>query len=135
MTGLVVLKHCIVEYTDWGVITHFPQSITGAQAHGVPHYDDKHYWVASHRAGCGDNLLRYAQEHDAAHSLVSEWLTDSASDVLWNLAHKTEPNPYGAICEEALAQMLQRWCRCNEEPIISGVDWHGLRAYALGRLG
>jgi hypothetical protein len=33
------------------------------------------------------------------------------------------------------AQTLQRWIRANEEPIIGGVDWRGLKGHAIGLMG
>jgi hypothetical protein len=134
MAGLVVLKHCIVEYTDWGVITHFPQSITGAQAHGVPH-DTPHYFVAAHRAGYGDDILAYCREHDAFHNLVGQWFTDSVSDVLWCQAHKLPVNRANATFEEIAVQTAQRWVRGAEQPIVGDVDWFGFRDYAKQVLG
>lgn len=40
-----------------------------------------------------------------------------------------------SVEEEIAAQVLQRWLRANERPIVSGVDWDAMKRDALELLG
>lgn len=127
----IVLFYCIVEYTDWGCFTRFPDNVSIAAA---PHYTP-HYHVIAHRLGYGDDVLAYCREHEVCHSLVSEWFEDAPSAVLWDLAHERKTDPIVALREEVMVQLVQRWVRAAERPILADVDWDGLRAWALEVLG
>lgn len=116
---------------DWGCRTTFHD---GSQWGAFPH-DTHHYHVIAHRCGYGDDILRYAQEHEVCHLVAEEWLWDRPSRVLWALAHGDEIAPHDAACEEAVTMTVQRWLRANERPIIGGVDWDGLKRYMLEKLG
>lgn len=124
---IVALSYCTIEYTEWGCLTRFPDD-TSAPA--TPHYTP-HYYVITHRLGYGDDVLTYCREHEVCHSLVAEWFQDTPSAVLWDLAHQKVPDPIVALHEEVMVQMVQRWVRGAERPILADVDWDGLRARAL----
>lgn len=116
-------------YPDGAFTTYSDGATYAAQPH-----DTHHYHVIAHRCGYGDDILRYAREHEACHHFVSEWIGGYTSKVLWPLAHGAQPDRYEAISEEALTMTLQRWLRANERPIIAGVDWDALKARALALL-
>jgi hypothetical protein len=117
-------------YYDGGAFTRYDDGSSYA-AH--PH-DTHHYHVIAHRCGYGDDILRYAREHEVCHHIVSEWIGGYTSKVLWPLAHGRDPDPVEAIMEEAMAMTFQRWLRANERPIIGGVLWDDLKARALALL-
>lgn len=113
-----------VNPTPWGCITAFRDGTTvPAQAH----HEDPHYRVIAHRCGYQDDTLAYAREHEVAHLIVEEMLHERPSRVLWELAYGGELPAHEAAYEEAMAQMLQRFARANEQPIIGGVDWGAVR--------
>lgn len=127
----IQIGNATIEYTPQGCVTHYPDGTSyGAHPH-VTH----HYHVVSHRCGYGDDILRYAREHEACHHIVSEWIAGRRSDVLWPLAHGYEPDPAEAVFEEAMTMTLQRWLRASERPIIGGVDWCDIKRRALEVLG
>lgn len=125
------LDHCEIEYTPEGCTTRFHD---GTTIDACPHPEMPHYHVIAHRCGYQDDILAYCREHEVAHEIVAEYLTGTPSDVLWQLAHGKTAARWNMVAEEALAQMLQRFVRANERPIISGVDWDGLKARALAAL-
>lgn len=125
------LRYCELRYEPnaW-LCTVFPDgSEYGAHPHATPHYH-----VIAHRCGYGDDLWRYCLEHEFAHSFVCEWLRDRPSLVLSEMAAGRVPDPGQAVLEEMAAQQFQRWLRANERPIVSGVDWDGMKASALDLL-
>jgi hypothetical protein len=127
---VIHLKHAAVELTDWGCVTHFADGASyPAQLH-----DTKHYAIVSHRMGLGDDLLRYAQEHELVHHIAAEFFHDRPSPVLWGLAHGELIPIADAAFEEAMVMTCHRWVRANERPIIGGVDWDALRYRALAVL-
>jgi hypothetical protein len=134
MTGLktITLRYCVIEPTERGCITYFEDG-TSAPAHAHPEMHHSH--VISHRLGYGDDVERYTLEHEACHSIVAEWFFDRPSDVLWAIAHGKMLSGHESVYEEMAAQVLQRWLRANERPIVSGVRWDDLKAYALEKLG
>lgn len=124
---MIYLRHASVEFTDWGCVSHFAD---GSSYPAQPH-DSPHYHVVAHRLGYGDDLLHYTREHELAHHLWAEAMRDAPSRVLWALAHGEQPALPDAIEEEIGAQLLQRWVRANERPIVADVHWDALRARAL----
>lgn len=112
---------CLMEFTEWGCVTKFRD---GAILNSIPH-DTPHYYVIAHRCGYGDDILRYCQEHDLAHLVFTEHFNHRT--VLWDVAKGNKPDRIMAIFEELSAQSLQRYARCNEEPIVSDVDWSIVR--------
>lgn len=127
---MIRLKHCTVEFLSDGVITRFPD---GTDIEAQPH-DTYHCHVISHRLGYGDNILRYCQEHEFAHSYIAECLFDRPSLVLSSLAHGVQLSGRNSAYEEIAAQVLQRWLRTHERPILSGVNWDRVKTEALGLL-
>lgn len=125
------LRFCSIDYTDAGCTTRF---LDGTWVDACPHPEMPHYHVIAHRCGYGDDLLAYAREHEVAHELVAEHFTDNPSVVLWGLAHDYKQPAALVTYEEVMAQTLQRWIRANEEPIVAGVDWGGLKQHALEKL-
>ena len=125
---MIQLAHSKLEWTDYGCLTTFND---GKSIASIPHWQDHHYHVIAHRTGYEDDLLRYTREHDFCHLFVSEKLHDIPSPVLWALAHGEELPAQSAVFEEALSQILQRYIRANEQPIIAGVNWGELKAEAL----
>jgi hypothetical protein len=81
--------------------------------------------------GYGDDILRYCQEHEFAHSFVAERLLDRPSMVLSALARGAVVSGRVATFEELTAQAFQRWIKAHERPIISGVKWDALKTDAL----
>lgn len=128
---MIQLRFCSIEYLEWGCLTRFPD---GSEVPAIPHYENPHYHVISHRCGYGDDLLRYCREHEVAHSFLAEALLNGPSRVLWALAHKRTPRPGMALLEEMGTQQFQRWVRANERPILSGADWDDLRRRFLEAL-
>jgi hypothetical protein len=120
---MIRLRFCTLDYTPEGAVTRFPD---GSSYGALPHPDKPHYWVAAARAGYGENILLYAQEHELAHHLIGEEF-NSHSPVIWALAHGGEPSRMIAAAEEALVSVLQRYARANELPLIEGVDWDALK--------
>lgn len=119
---MIVLRFASVEWTPWGCVSFFhDQTRYGAHPHTTPGY----YAVAA-RLGYQGDTLAYAREHELCHHLIGEAF-DRPSAVIWALAHGQRPEPYAAAAEEALAMTLQRFARCNEQPMIEGVDWSMLR--------
>lgn len=103
--------------------------------HACPHPNDHNYYVISHRCGYEGRIMDYCREHELAHAVVAEFMTDMPSYVLYNLACKNDkPDMYKVACEEMMAQALQRFARANERPIIGGVDWQGMKDLFLGYL-
>ena len=118
-------KHAEIEFNEFGARTTFDD---GSFVDARPAYEGlegHHYHVVSHRCGYGDDLIRYCQEHELAHTVVCEFLYNDVSFVLFNLAHGRKPHePH---YEELMAQTLQRFVRAGERPIIADVDWDGMR--------
>lgn len=127
---MIELRLSTIEFTDWGAVTYFHDGTSyGAHPHETPHY-----FVAAHRCGYEDDVLRYCQEHEVCHLVVEEWLHDRPSRILWGLAHGKPVSAFDAVYEEFAAQALQRFIRANERPMIGGVDWDALRKYAEKKL-
>jgi hypothetical protein len=125
---LIRLKHCSIGWTNDGCVTLFGD---GTQADSIPHPHDHHYYVIAHRCGYGDDILAYCRQHDFCHAFVEEWLFDRPSLVLWGLAHRKPLSGKSAAYEECMAQAFQAYLRGNQEPIIGGVDWFGMKRAAL----
>ena len=125
---MITLKFASVQYTDFGAVSFFKDgTFWGAEPH-----DTHHYAVVSHRCGCGDDLMRFAREHEVLHHLLVEWLYDSPSPVLWGLAHGEPIEPPLSALEEMGVQALHRWVNCNERPIVGpDIDWDGMKSRAL----
>ena len=131
MTTLIINDEVTMVYADWGCMSYFWDGTEyGAHAH-----DTHHYHVISHRSGYGDDIWKYAREHEVIHHLVGEYFFDAVSPIVWNLAHGLPISPEEAVKEEALVMLVQRWVRANERPIIGGFDWDALKERALGLLG
>lgn len=128
---VVILKYASLQWHDEGAVTTF---LDGSSYGAHPHPWDHHYTVAAHRMGYEDDLLRYCREHELAHLIVEEWLHDRPSRILWGLAHEQPLSPYEAAYEEAAAQMLQRYVRTNEQPLIGNVNWAAMKEYFLRKL-
>ena len=127
---MIRLRFATLELTPEGAVTRFPDdSSYGA----LPHPELPSYHVIAARCGYEDDLLRYAQEHELAHHVISENF-GCHSPVLWSLAHEEQPTPMIAAAEEALVLALQRYARANEHPMIDRIDWAGLKQRFLGLL-
>jgi phytoene dehydrogenase-like protein len=129
---VIRFKYADLYYEEWGTTVRFPD---GTEIGSWPHPELPHYHVIAHRLGYGDDLLSYCREHEAAHLFVEEVFHDRPSRVLWALAHGEMLSGKAAVYEESMAQVLQRWVRCNEQPIIGGVNWFVLRDKFLGLIG
>lgn len=125
---MLQLRHCSIVWTESGAQVAFPD---GAHCEAWPHPDQPHYHVIAHRCGYGDDLLAYCREHELAHVLVAQELLRSPSVVLWAQAHGTQPGTGDALREEISAQVVQRWVRANERPIIGSCDWDGIKELFL----
>ena len=66
--------------------------------------------------------------------MVEQELHDRPSRVIWALAHGTVLSGPESSYEELAAQALQRFLRAGERPIISGIDWDGIKEKALDLL-
>ena len=131
MTTIQINDRVRVEYVDWGCMSYFSDgSEFGAHAH-----DTHHYHVIAHRSGYGDDIWRYANEHEVIHHLVGEIFYDGVSPIIWALAHGSDVTPEEAAKEEAMVMLIQRWVRANERPIIGGIDWDSIKARAIELLG
>jgi hypothetical protein len=128
---VITLANAVVQFTEQGCVTTFAD---GASWGALPH-DTPHYHVIAHRCGYGDDLLSYCREHEICHLVVEECLHDRPSRILWGLAHGEPIGPAEAAYEEMAAQTLQRFIRAAERPIIGGIDWDGIRDFALTKLG
>lgn len=127
---IVRLRSASVVYTPEGCVSRFLDGTSwGAQPHDTPHYH-----VIAHRCGYGADLLAYCREHEVCHHILAEWLHGRPSGVLWALAHGREVSPGEAAAEELGVHALQRWVRAAERPIVGGVDWDELKAFALAVL-
>lgn len=122
---VVTLKYASVEYHDWGVTSHF---LDGTSVPATPHPWDHHYSIITMRCGYGFDHYGYCAEHEIAHHVVSEFLLDAPSAILWGLAHGKPVGPKESAYEELMAQSLQRFVRAGERPIIGGVQWDAMRA-------
>jgi hypothetical protein len=131
MTSIVVNNRVRVQYCDWGCVSYFSDG-TEFGAHAQ---HDHHYYVISHRSGYGDDVDRYAREHEVVHHLAGELFFGGVSPVLWALAHGEDVTPEAAAIEEAIVMLIQRWIRANERPIIGGIDWDALKARAIELMG
>lgn len=130
MRELTIGSATVIYYED-GAYTRWSD---GASYAAQPDHADHHYTLIAARCGYSPDhagRLAYCREHEAFHHMVSEWIMDGPSYVLWRLAHGAAPDPCLAVAEEALTMTFQRWVRANERPIIGGVDWDGLKARAL----
>jgi hypothetical protein len=128
---VIELRHSRLDYVpEFGAVTHFADGTS----YGAHPHDTHHYHVISHRCGYGDDIEAYCREHEACHLIVEEWLFDRPSRIIWGLAHGEPLSPVDSVYEESAAQLLQRFLRANERPMIGGVDWCGLRAFALEKL-
>jgi len=145
MTSLVRtihLKHCRVEFHDWGAVTHHEE---GVPVPATPH-QTHHYREIAYRCGYtvfltggmhGTKIdwpascLMYCQEHEFAHAFIAEKLFDRPSAVLEAIAMGKPLRGNHAVYEEITAQTFQRWTRAHERPIVGGVDWDGWKAEAL----
>lgn len=127
---MIELKYSKIAFTDRGCCVFFHD---GSCCNAIPH-DIPHYHVIAHRLGYGDDRMRYCREHEFAHLFVEERLHDRPSRVLWAIAHDQMLTGPEAAYEESFAQVFQRWLRAHERPILSGVDWDGLKRDALALL-
>jgi hypothetical protein len=127
---MIELRFCSIEFGTDVVWTHFPD---GTSCPATPHLTP-HYHVIAHRCGYGDDVMAYAREHEFAHAFCEERLHERPSRVLWALAHGSMLSGREAVYEEMIAQVFQRWLRANERPIVSGVDWDGMKRDALALL-
>ena len=123
----IELRHCTVEFLDWGCMTHFRDG-TSFGAH--PH-ETHRYYVVSHKCGHGDDIMGFCRYHEFFHSFTAQRLHDEPSYVLWTLAHKMPQNRGDVVYEEMAAQQVHQWVMTGDEPIISGHDWHDLKTEAL----
>lgn len=122
------MKYCAIEWTEQGSQIRFDN---GLICSSIPH-DTHHYYVIAHRCGCGDDVHMYCRDHELAHVILSEVLERRAPRVLLETAQYGHALDWGAsIMEECTAQMLQRWVRCGERPIIGNCDWDALRTKFL----
>lgn len=126
--NLIQLNHCKIEWTPTGCRTSFSD---GSSIASFPH-EIPHYYIIAHRCGYGDDLLAYCREHDFFHGYCEEYFNNRASPILWSLAHGDEI--VDSVYEELVVQTCQRWVRCNERPIIGGVDWDNFKQKALNFL-
>lgn len=140
ITRNIKTKYHEVQFTEWGCQTYLLHGSTACDA--IPHPNDPHYAVIAARCGYLDNIMAYCQEHELAHVVVAEFFEDRPSYVISKLIHQENPdkpdkpdNMYLIVCEELMAQTLQRYVRANEEPIIGGVAWDELKALFLHYLG
>jgi len=120
----IKLKYCEMEFNPTGCTTFWED---GSFLNSIPHYNDHHYHVISHRCGYGDDVLSYCQEHDLSHNIVAESFLSSRSPVLWGVANKRVLEVFSVASEEILSQVLQRFVRAGERPIVGGQDWDALR--------
>jgi hypothetical protein len=124
---MIQLRFACLIFTPEGAETRFPD---GSRWGALPHPEMPSYHVIADRCGYGDDLLRYTQEHELAHHIVSEAF-GSHSPVIWSLAHGEEPPAMIAAAEEALTLALQRYARANERPMVDRVDWPALKSRFL----
>lgn len=138
---MITLDHCVIEFTDWGAITHHHQ---GVPVPATPH-DTPHYREIAMRCGYLSRIpldiatvdawkiacLAYCQEHEFAHAFMAQKLFDRPSAVLEAIAMGHPLRGNHAIYEEITAQTFQRWTRAHERPIVGGADWDGWKAEAL----
>lgn len=97
-------------------------------------HESAHYYVIAHRCGYGDDLFRYAVEHDLFHAWLYEYLGVGESLVLNALVAEKYIHPALAAQEEALVQVVQTWVRANIRPIIGGIGWDKLKYDAMDML-
>jgi hypothetical protein len=128
---VIRLKHCTIEREEWGCVTRFAD---GLFVNSVPQWDDHHYFVASHRAGCGDDLLLYAWQHDFCHAFLAQELFDAPSPSLYGVACGKEIRAEEAAIEELAVQGFHAWIGANQEPVVGGVDWRAMKTKALEML-
>lgn len=127
---MLQLRYCSVEWTKEGSRVVFPD---GTDTCAYPHPEQPHYHVIAHRCGYTDDLMAYCREHDLAHAVVAEEWRNEPSYVLLASAAGHAPEDRGRVLyEECAAQLLQRWARTNERPIIEGWSWTALRSVFLG---
>lgn len=127
---MIRIADSTIAFTPDGCVTTFANGASyGAQPHFTPHYH-----VAAHRCGYGDDLLRYARDHEACHLFIERDFLAGRSGVLRKLANGHPVHPGEAAVEEAAVMTLQRWLRANERPMIGGVAWDALKREALGLL-
>jgi hypothetical protein len=127
---MIELAHCNIHYRPYGVRVVFPD---GAFADGTPH-DTVEYRLITMRCGYGDDIMAYCREHDACHAIWAEFVHHSPSKVLRGIATGKMLSGAESVEEEMGAQLLQRWVRTQERPIISGLDFYALRRFALEKL-
>lgn len=125
---MIKLSFCEFERFNWGCTTRFRD---GSHVDAFPHWENHHYHVIAHRCGYADDLLTYCQEHEFAHNFIAEKFSRGISPILAALAIGSECSAEEAAYEEALVHIFQAWLRANQEPIIGGIDWRGLKAEAL----
>lgn len=119
---MIQLAYCAMEWTDYGVRVVFPD---GKEMSAWPS-EEHHYYVISHRCGYEDSITTYCREHELAHALIAEETYGWASSVQLN----SSAGPT-AILEEAAVQVLQRFVRGGERPIIGDFNWDALKARFL----
>lgn len=123
---MITLDHCSIEWKSYGARVVFPD---GTETSAWPD-GSAHYYVIAHRCGYEDCITTYCREHELAHALVGEEFYGWESPVLAASARKLLPSPTAPL-EEAMAQMIQRFARANERPIIGGVDWDKIKVRFL----
>lgn len=127
----IELKNWIVWQTFEGISLRRKGSKKIIEGHA---HDTPHYYVIAHRCGYGDDLLRYAVEHDLFHAWLYEYMGIGESLVLNALVAGKDICPAFAAQEEALIQAVQTWVRANVRPIIGGIDWDKLKYDAFDML-
>jgi hypothetical protein len=119
------LKYCEVDVWPDKVLTTFDDDTSyGAYAH-----DTKHYRALAARCGYRADIHAYCREHEVAHSIVTEYLFNAPSRVLWALAHGTTAETVDILLEEELAISLQAFTRAKVLPGSSApaFSWFDLR--------
>jgi heat shock protein HspQ len=132
---MLQLRYCSIEWTADGarvVFTGNRGPVPNGETVACPHAEQPHYHVIAHRCGYGDDVMAYCREHELAHAVISQELLEAPSLVLFGQAYELPVKPGHALLEEMAAQVLQRWVRANERPILAGHDWDAIKAKFLG---
>jgi hypothetical protein len=121
--GYVRLKFCDVRSSAGGIATRFED---GAGCFNRPILDDAYRRLAEN---CGhEDPLHYCWEHDYCHAMLSQFVFDKPSNVLWAAAHG-EQDPPGAEWEEKVVYYFQRFIHGNG--YSPDPQWQMLRHIAM----
>jgi hypothetical protein len=129
---MISLKYCIVNATNTGVETIFPDDTISTN--WPP--DDEYFRQVVKDCGFNCDEIGYIRHHDLSHAFLAEKMFDKPSPVLWNAAHEIAMDINASLYEERWVYYWQRFAMRIIPPLELEwihwlVDWNNLPLQGL----